>query len=78
MDESFAKVRASLKQDPAAAILFGIALVLVVLTFTAAFSRNVALIEVAMVLTGAFALVGAGFGLARGLRSSRATRRPRA
>ena len=74
-------VASVLYRDPAASILFGIALFLIVLNLTAAavIARlgfaYLGLLEAAMLMTGAFALVGAGFGLWRGLRSGRAIKR---
>ena len=83
MDESANRdpVAAMLYRDPAASILFGIALFLIVLNLVAAavFARlgfaYLGLVEAAMLMTGAFALVGAGFGLWRGIRGGRAAKR---
>lgn len=74
-------VASVLYRDPAASILFGVALFLIVLNAAAAavFARlglaYIGLVEAAMLLTGAFALIGAAFGLWRGLRSGSAAKR---
>ena len=66
-------------RDPAVSILFGIALFLMLfIPFAGAvFARtgHPELLEAALVLTGAFAVVGAVFGLVRGLRSRTARTR---
>lgn len=66
------------RRDPAVFVLFVIAGVLIVLMFVAtAFARHghFRFLEAVLVLTMAFAVAGAGFGLVRGLRSGRASRR---
>lgn len=71
---------AKLRRDTAASILLGVALFLTVLNFAAAMviaRRGIAyigLMEGALVLTGLFAVVGAAFGLVRGLRTAKRRR----
>jgi hypothetical protein len=67
-------------RDTAVTILFGIAILLLVLNGTAAAliaiwgMAYVGLLKAALLLTAAFAVVGMAFGLTRGLRSGRATK----
>jgi hypothetical protein len=69
-------------RDPTVSIMFGVALLLIVLISTGgavfAATRHVELLEGSLVLTGLFAIAGIVFGLARSLRSERALRRRRA
>lgn len=79
MDESEKRdtFSAMLSRDPPASILFGVAILLVVLNLAAAMivARRgfayIGLMEGALLLTGVFSVVGAAFGLVRGLRSTR-------
>jgi hypothetical protein len=75
MDENPDTVTSSIYRDPAASILFGIAIFLIVFLSVAvhhfAVSRQPALLMAALLLTGAFALVGMVLGLMRGLQSGR-------
>lgn len=72
-------MRDLIRRDPTVAILFVVGLLLVLLNATAAVLLVAAgptflpLVEATMLLTGAFAVAGIGFGLARSLRA----RRPR-
>jgi hypothetical protein len=70
---------ATLYRDPAASILFGIALLLIVLNTVAgavfAVSKHVEPLEGSLALTGLFAIAGAVLGLVRSLRGGRAIRR---
>jgi hypothetical protein len=69
----------AVKRDTAVAILFGAAFLLVLFNLVAALlfaTTGVAflwMVKAAMLLTGAFAIVGAGFGLMRAKRRGRAT-----
>jgi len=69
---------AAVNRDTAASILFGIALLLILLNVIAAAliavwgMAYVGLVKAALLLTGAFAVVGMVVGLMRGLRSGRA------
>ena len=78
MDEIPGTTASILTRDPTVSILFGVALFLIVFDTLAIFrfavSRHPGLLIAALLLTGAFAVVGAMFGLMRGLRSGRATR----
>jgi hypothetical protein len=66
------------KRDTAASIMFGIAFLLAILILTAGAlvaawgPAYLGLAKAALLMTGAFAFVGMGFGLVRGLQSGRA------
>ena len=65
-------------RDPTVSILFGFCFFLIVLLPIAvifARSGHLGLLKVALLLTLAFAVVGAVVGLVRGLRSGQATKR---
>ena len=68
-----------LYRDTAASLLFGFSLFLIVLLLVAglifARSGHAELLKAALLLTMAFAVVGAVFGLVRGLWSGRETKR---
>jgi hypothetical protein len=70
------KLTAILTRDPVVTIMFGIALVIIVLdlTFTgvAARTHHIEILKIPMLLTGAFAIAGIVLGLVRSLRSRRA------
>lgn len=72
-------VASMIYRDPAVSILFGFSLLLIVflLVSGAIFARSghAELLKAALLLTMAFAFVGAAFGLVRGLRTGRETKR---
>jgi len=68
-----------LYRDPVVSLLFGFCLFLIVfLSVAVIFARSghMELLKVALLLTMVFAVVGAVFGLVRGLRSGKARKRP--
>ena len=75
---------AAVNRDVTVSILFGTALLLVLLNVIAATliavlgTAYVGLLKAALLLTAAFAVVGMGFGLTRGLRTGRAIATPSA
>lgn len=71
------KLTAFVKRDPTVAIMFVVSLLLIVLTFAAAFSRRLDLLQGAMVLMGAFAIAGIVIPLKRQFQSARAAKRTR-
>ena len=73
---------AAFHRDTTVSILFGIAVLLILLTVAASAliavsdMAYVGLLKAALLLTAAFAVVGMVFGLVRGLRSRRSINRP--
>jgi hypothetical protein len=68
------KIGSLLTRDPVAAIMFGVALMLIVmnLSFVAivAHTHHIEILKVPMLATGAFAIAGIVFGFVRSLRNA--------
>ena len=75
------KVASILYRDPVVSLLFGFGLFVILFVSVAIVifhrSGHAELLKAALLLTGAFAVVGAVTGLVRGLRSGRVTKRRR-